>query len=91
MTGRGEGNDPRTQYSQLTTDARPKAPDPAPLLSTKELAGWLLFVVGAALAIFTGYRAGGINAALGALSASFTAAAAVLGVSAARNTTGRQP
>lgn len=56
-------------------------------LTPKELIGWGLFIVGAALAVFAGFRAGGINAALGALSASFTAAAAVLGVSAARNPT----
>jgi hypothetical protein len=60
-------------------------------LTTKEVAGWLLFVIGAGLAVFAGFRAGGINAALGALSASFTAAAAVLGVSAARNSTGGKP
>jgi hypothetical protein len=56
-------------------------------LTPKEMLGWALFVAGALIAIITGFRAGGINAALGALSASFTAAAAVLGVSAARNTT----
>lgn len=55
-------------------------------LTPKEIAGWCLFVTGAGLAVFAGFRAGGINAALGALSASFTAAAAVLGVSAARST-----
>jgi hypothetical protein len=64
--------------------------DDATLLTDKQK-GWGLFWTGAALGITAAWRGSGLIAAIGALGASCTAAAAVFGVSAARsgaNTTG---
>lgn len=50
-------------------------------MTTKELIGWAFLAIGAAIGTYAAFKIGGINAALGALSASFTTAAAVLGIS----------
>lgn len=56
-------------------------------LTTKEYIGWGLFLAATVVAISTGYRIGGWNGAMTALSTAGYAAAGVLGISAARNTT----
>jgi hypothetical protein len=63
-----------------------------PTLLTDKQKGWGLFWTGAGFTITAAFLGGGIVAALGALGASCTAAAAVFGVSAMRsgaNTGGR--
>jgi hypothetical protein len=65
--------------------------DDATLLTDRQK-GWSLFWTGAALGITAAWLSSGIVAAIGALGASCTAAAAVFGVSAVRsgaNTGGR--
>lgn len=50
-------------------------------MSTKELVGWIFLAIGSLCGITAAFKIGGINAAIGAVGASFTTAAAVLGIS----------